>query len=602
MAGKPTHEALEKGPKGLRGDILEGEYVQAGLHITRGKLQQLLSFSPVIAYTCRTGGEYAATFVSQNVQGLLGYGPQEFVNDPKFWANHIHHEDRPRVLDALSRLVEDGLRSIEYRFQYNDGAYRWMRDEFQLVLDGEGRPVEMAGFWIDIDDRKQAEIELQKAHNELEERVKERTEKLSKANEELKAKNMAHKQAVDALRESEERFRTLVESTSDWVWEVDPEGIYTYVSPKVKDMLGYGPEEIIGKSPFDLMPQAEAERIKKAFRAMVEYKSPIVRLENTNFHKDGRPVVLETSGTPFFDVNGNLQGYRGIDRDVTERKKSEEALRQSYLDLRNTQAQLVQTAKLASIGELSSGVAHELNQPLMVVRNKTQLILRVMKKHPLRKDEFERQLAAIERNTKRMMNIINHLRTFSRQSSLDFSPVDINQVIENAFLMMGEQLRLHGIIVKMKLTANLPKIEGDANQLEQVILNLVVNARDAVAAAENKPRRRIEMITRISDGVKGAIEILITDTGNGIPQECLEKIFDPFFTTKKVGEGTGLGLSISYGIVKDHKGEIEAAETGPDGTTFRIELPIASNEKLENRKKRSVQHPTPLHKTGGFHE
>ena len=388
--------------------------------------------------------------------------------------------------------------------------------------------------------------------------------------------------AEEALRASEARFRSLVETTSDWVWEVDPEGIYTYVNPRVKDALGYEPEEVIGKRPFDFMPPAEAERIERVFQAMAASGDAIERLENTNLHKDGRPVVLETSGAPFFDAKGNLQGYRGIDRDITERKKVEEALQQTYQDLRNTQARLIQAAKLASIGQLSAGVAHELNQPLMVIRNTAQLIGRAVKKNRLEEDDLNGQLTAIERNTKRMMNIINHLRTFSRQSPLDFHPVDINRVIENTFLMMGEQLRLHDIEVKKDLAANLPRIQGDANQLEQVLLNLLINAGDAIETAGNN--RRVEMTTRISDGVKGAIEILIKDTGGGISKECLEKIFDPFFTTKDVGKGTGLGLSISYGIVKDHKGEIEATETGPEGTTFRIRLPIASNEKSGNRK------------------
>jgi len=137
----------------------------------------------------------------------------------------------------------------------------------------------------------------------------------------------------EALRQSEERFRALTESTSDWIWEVDADGVYTYASPKVNDLLGYKPEEVIGKTPFDLMPPDEAERVGAIFRDIVASQSPFERLENINLHKDGRHVVLETSGVPFFDKDSNLLGYRGIDRDITERKLAEKALREREAEL-----------------------------------------------------------------------------------------------------------------------------------------------------------------------------------------------------------------------------------------------------------------------------
>ena len=143
------------------------------------------------------------------------------------------------------------------------------------------------------------------------------------------------KQTERKLRESEERFRSLVETTSDWIWEVDINSFYTYVSPKIKDILGYEPEEIIGKTPFDLMPADEIERVSKKFKAAIESKKSITRLENTNLHKDGRLIVLETSGVPILNENGDLLGYRGIDRDITDRKQAEEKLKESEEMFRN---------------------------------------------------------------------------------------------------------------------------------------------------------------------------------------------------------------------------------------------------------------------------
>jgi len=167
MARKPTYEELEKSLKQLRGEMLKREHVEKKLLVVKGRLQHLLTSSTAVIYTCVPGGDYEATFISENVKGQLGYKPQEFVNDPMFWANHIHPEDRARVFDGLSQLFEKRWHSHEYRFQHNDGTYRWMRDELQLVLDGEDHPVEIVGYWIGIDDRKQADQELQNANRQL---------------------------------------------------------------------------------------------------------------------------------------------------------------------------------------------------------------------------------------------------------------------------------------------------------------------------------------------------------------------------------------------------------------------------------------------------
>lgn len=262
-----------------------------------------------------------------------------------------------------------------------------------------------------------------------------------------------------------------------------------------------------------------------------------------------------------------VETNKHMKQEIEERKRAEK-------ELKSTQAQLVQSGKLASIGELAAGIAHELNQPLMVIRTTGQFIWRSLEKGTGGIDALKEHFEPIERNTKRMMNIITHLRTFSRQTQTEFSPQDINTIIEDSFLMVGEQLRLHNIEVQKNLTPHLPKILGDANQLEQVILNLLTNARDAIDVKGEKGLGQIEISTRISRNDITYVEILLKDSGTGIPEDQVKNIFDPFFTTKEVGKGTGLGLSISYGIIKEHQGEIEVVETSPEGTTFRIKLPV----------------------------
>jgi len=177
--------------------------------------------------------------------------------------------------------------------------------------------------------RKRAEVALREHREHLAELVKLRTEELATRNEQLRREIAERRRVEEALRREEEHFRALTESTSDWIWEVDENGVYTYVSPKVTDFLGYEPEEVIGKTPFDLMPEDEAQRVAEEFRRLAAAAKPFASLENTNRHKDGRLVVLESSGVPVFDADGELRGYRGIDRDVTFRKLTEAALRES---------------------------------------------------------------------------------------------------------------------------------------------------------------------------------------------------------------------------------------------------------------------------------
>ena len=253
-------------------------------------------------------------------------------------------------------------------------------------------------------------------------------------------------------------------------------------------------------------------------------------------------------------------------------ERSEARYRSAYTKLNEVNSQLVQSAKLASIGELASGVAHELNQPLMVIRGTAQLIRRNLRKSNLNNAELTEQLDPIEKNTKRMMNIIDHLRTFSRQSKGEFCRLDMNKVVKGSFTLLREQLRLRNIEVVEAYAPGLPPIQGDGTQIEQVVINLIANARDAMDGREDSEGgEKIKKMLSISTSKaknNSHLEIIISDSGEGIPRDDLDRIFDPFFTTKEVGKGTGLGLSISYGIIKDHGGEIEVAETGPEGRPF----------------------------------
>jgi len=277
-----------------------------------------------------------------------------------------------------------------------------------------------------------------------------------------------------------------------------------------------------------------------------------------------------------------LLANKYLKNEIVHRRKAETELVDAYNELKETQAQLIQTGKLASIGELSAGVAHELNQPLMVIRGTTQILISNFQK--LSSGTVEEQLRNIERNTKRMMNIINHLRTFSRQSRSDYTNVNLCRVMDDALLMVNEQLRLRDITVKKNFIINPLHCYGNAIQLEQVFLNLITNARDAITNRKEKAQigdfeGKLEITIQPCGDSQDGVEILFKDNGTGIASQDIDKLFDPFFTTKEVGKGTGLGLSISYGIVKDHGGSIAVAHTSTDGTVFTMILSESITEQ-----------------------
>src|SRR5438034_2951355 len=244
-------------------------------------------------------------------------------------------------------------------------------------------------------------------------------------------------------------------------------------------------------------------------------------------------------------------------------------------ELRDKQEQLVQAGKLATLGELTTGVAHELNNPLnntgLFVGNAIDLI----ELGAADKGQIVRELRQALQQVSKATQIISHLRTFGRAAPVSREPISLRPVIERALSLVQEQLRLHEIEVTLDLGPQEPVVVGNPIQLEQVFINLLTNARDAVV---DSPRKAI----RISASVGStAVEIAFVDTGHGIPSGLERRIFDPFFTTKEVGKGTGLGLSITYGIVKEHGGTISVASPPGEGATFLIQLPLASSDIKE---------------------
>ena len=486
-----------------------------------------------------------------------------------------------------------------------------------------------------------------------------------------------------ALLDSERRFRDLVECSSDWVWEMDDKITYTYVSPKIRDILGYDSSEVIGSTPFYLMPPGEARRMRQVFETLMEDRLPFADLQNTALHNDGRPVELETSGVPVFGPDGRFVGYRGVARDITQRKSDERVLRESeerfrqisetvpvavviskmrehtilyvndsaaemmrrhpltlvgekltevfwspedhgkLMDIMRTdgrventeiqarggqgdqlwllvsaqavqyegerailsasvditqnklaQANLIQTSKLATLGEMATGVAHELNQPLAIMKMAVESTKKILG----RGDQPDlsllgEKLTRIDDQIGRATAITDHMRILGRKSTGDQSKIPVFRCLENAIDLMRGQLETAGIDISLEASnVGSAEVLGDPIRLEQVFLNLISNARDAVEANahDDEAAKRID-VKMDYEAKSGAISIGFRDTGGGMDEDIFDRVFEPFFTTKEVGKGTGLGLSISYSIIDELGGTLEAQNV-IGGAEFVIQL------------------------------
>ena len=382
-------------------------------------------------------------------------------------------------------------------------------------------------------------------------------------------------QTTMSKNEVEEIFQTMLNA----LFVVNLDAKITTVNRQTLKLLGYEEREVTGKIMDLVLEERRNKNVRNDVGVDHLLEKKVINLVNRNcIKKGGEKIPVLFSASVMSNPEGKIQGVVCVAQDITELKQAEENLKQvnenlraANRELKETQAQLIQTAKLASIGELATGIAHELNQPLMYIRNNAQLLTMDGADH-LDPQEAHKTLLKIEKGSDRMMIIINHLKSFSRQLEREQAPVVIHEIIENSLVLLNEQFRIHNIQLKKKYASEVPQMMGNANQLEQVFINLLTNARDALEEKENAV---ITIQTEVyqQENASKQVAVRVSDNGCGISPLYLEKIFDPFFSTKEEGKGTGLGLSISYGIIQDHHGKINVFSNQDRGTTFEILFP-----------------------------
>lgn len=417
-----------------------------------------------------------------------------------------------------------------------------------------------------ITERKRAEKALLRAHEELERRVEERTAELLEANVQLKQEIEERKHAQDALRESEEKYRKLMETANDAIFIADSAtGVIIDANRKAAKLLGRPLEEIIGMHQSRLHPQEDFERYVNTFYEHMQ-RQGVVSEDIYVVRADGSRIPVEISaGT--MEVGGR-RFAQGIFRDISQRKRTEK-------EKSRLRDQLLKAQKMEAVGTLAGGIAHDFNNLLQAIHGYAELLLLDMKEH----DRGYEDLKEITRAGLRGRELVRQLLTFSRKVESKLRPIRLNHEVEQLGKLLARTIPKM-IDIELHLAGDLRVINADPVQLEQVLMNLAVNAADAMPEG-GKLYISTENITLDEEFCRSLLEVRpghhvllsVADTGSGMDQEVLEHIFEPFYSTKDVGKGTGLGLSMVYGIIRAHRGHITCFSEPGIGTTFNIYLP-----------------------------
>ena len=423
----------------------------------------------------------------------------------------------------------------------------------------------------------QASIGLQEARlrseqkrvaSELDLRVAQRTTELAAANEELRKEIADRKHAEEDLRSSEEKHRVIVEAANDVVVSMDEEGAILLANPATRRIFGYDPVEIVGKPMTMLMPEMMRKLHENGFKRYLATGKRHLNwqgVEVTAQRKDGQEFPVEVS---FGELTSDgHKVFTGFIRDISERKQAEDRLRASERNLQMTQAELARVSRLTTMGELAASIAHEVNQPLTAVINNGSACLRLLANNNLEPEVLRRALEGIIADGTRASTVLARIRAFIKKEPAEKSELDINEVIQEVLVLAGRELYENQVLPDQQLKTDLPSVLADRVQLQQVLLNLIMNGIEAMAAVTDRPR-----LLGVQSGIdeSGDVLVAVSDSGTGFGLE-LDRVFNPFFTTK--ANGMGMGLSISRSLVESHGGRLWAAPNSPHGAVFSFTLP-----------------------------
>ena len=413
---------------------------------------------------------------------------------------------------VLGRAIDDrgGVRTREIKLRRKDGTAAIFLDSSRAVWDTSGNIIRYQGTLVDITEKRKMEWQLAQ----------------------------------------QEEFRSrLLESFPDLILVVDLEERYTFVSSRARDILGCEPKDMLGKKITDI--EDHSPEMAALYRQVVSGKQSFASAEYSVRHRDGSFRTMRAAGSRLVDADAKISGVIISVRDITVERKLEQ--------------QIVQSERLAAMGAMIGGVAHELNNPLTSIMGVSELLQDTETNETSRK-----QLAMLQQQARRAAEIVQNLTYFSRPPAPGKSRINLVEVVERTLNLHAYSLRKNNVTVDFLKQAGMPYALGDPHQLMQVFLNLILNAEHAIRDARDKGTLRI----RLGKG-HDSVWVSFHDDGPGITKENLPNIFDPFYTTKRPGRGTGLGLSICKSVMKEHKGSIEAANSPDGGAVFTVTLPVS---------------------------
>ncbi len=418
----------------------------------------------------------------------------------------------PDQSSVLGRTADDqgGVRAREIPLRRKNGTLGVFLDTSRAVWDAGGKIVRYQGTLVDVTERREME---------------------------------------KALRRQEEFQRYLLESFPDLILVIDLNGRYNFVSSRIYDLRGYKPEDLLGKKVEE--EQDYSPELVALYRDLTTGKRMFGCCDYNARHRDGSWRTMRASASPLFDAENKLSGAIVSVRDITVEKKLEQ--------------QIIQSERLAAMGQMIGGFAHELNNPLTSILGMSELVQDSEAPEPVRK-----QMLVLQQQARRAAEIVQNLMYFSRPPAPGRTPIDLGELVQRTLHLHAYSLRKSNITVDF-LKEPVPAVSGDAHQLMQVFLNLILNSEQAMREVRDRGTLRI----RIEKQEK-LVSVIFQDDGPGISPEILPNIFDPFYTTKRPGRGTGLGLSISKAILREHNGNVEATSGPGGGAVFTVTLPVAS--------------------------
>ena len=480
---------------------------------------------PGLIWTALPDGQI--DFLNQRWCEYTGLGVDECRG--RGWQTVVHPEDLHRLLAAWRDVPASSAPvEAEARLRGSDGKYRWYLFLSHPSIDAYGRIVKWCGLSIDINDRKRAE---------------------------------------EAARDNAARFRDYAETASDWLWEIGPDYKFTLLT---ENAFGSDAANRIGTACWDhaLDLETEPEKWRLVF-ATLDARKPFRNFVYCSVDGKGTPLFVKASGQPVFDANGEFRGYRGTGTDITAIRRAEQA----EALLRTVQAELAHTSRVTTLGQLTASIAHEINQPIAAALISVETALRWLAHQPPDVGKAIEAMSSTMSDVMRAADIVARTRALVKKAPARKDDLQINQAISEVIGLTLNEMSKNGIQLQTQLAEDVPVIQGDRVQLQQVVLNLIMNAVEAMSAMREDPR---ELVVRTQRGADGVL-VAVRDSGPGLSGVAIERVFEPFYTTKS--SGLGMGLSICRSIVEVHGGRLWATANAPKGTAFQFTLPIHSDRQ-----------------------